>query len=112
MKSDFSTRRRLEEMSLAKLRKIVNDIRMSVAIKTTIQMLGGTLAVARHFAVTPQTVSSWIKRGNVPSKYWPSLLALARSRGISLPLERLTGIDDPDTRKAFAINSENRNVTV
>lgn len=65
---------------------------MSEAIKNTVRMLGGTLAVARAFDITPQTVSSWIKRGNIPSKYWPALLIMAREKGISLSLERLVGI--------------------
>jgi hypothetical protein len=76
---------------------------MSLALKNTVRMLGGTLAVSRSFKVTPQTVSSWIKRGNIPSKYWPALLALARNKGISLSLERLIGIEsEPDEESQLA----------
>lgn len=76
---------------------------MSLALKNTVRMLGGTLAVSRSFNVTPQTVSSWIKRGNIPSKYWPALLVLARGKGISLSLERLVGIEhDEPFEKAKA----------
>ena len=78
---------------------------MSLALKNTVRMLGGTLAVSRSFNVTPQTVSSWIKRGNIPSKYWPELLALARSKGISLSLEKLAVIEGDDMAEKPAMKS-------
>jgi hypothetical protein len=43
-----------------------------------------TKAVADAGAVRPVTVRQWKRRGNIPSRYVPALIAAAEQRGIAL----------------------------
>lgn len=52
-----------------------------------IDPLGGTNSVADKLGINPSVVSSWKKRGHIPSRNWDGVLALARQgrvRGITL----------------------------
>ncbi len=45
------------------------------ALKRAIQHAGGQSALARAIAVSPQAISNWIARGNVPAEHCPAIEA-------------------------------------
>lgn len=55
-----------------------------------IDRLGGPSAVARHLGVSDYTtVSSWARRGSIPVRYWPGLMAVAKDAGFRLTADDL-----------------------
>lgn len=45
------------------------------ALKKAICVAGGQSALARSLGYSPQTVSNWIARGNVPAEHCPAIEA-------------------------------------
>lgn len=43
------------------------------ALMRAIQHVGSQSGLARYIGSTPQTVSNWIKRGNVPAEHCPAI---------------------------------------
>jgi hypothetical protein len=64
----------------------------------TITMLGGKTAVARELGLSPSTVSRWCTPqpagtgGNIPTRYWRQLLAMAKQQKIELAYTDLSNL--------------------
>jgi hypothetical protein len=64
----------------------------------TISMLGGKTAVARELGLSPSTVSRWCTPqpagtgGNIPTRYWRQLLAMAKQQKIELAYTDLSNL--------------------
>lgn len=54
--------------------------------------LGGCLPVAKELGYPPSTVQNWKNRGNIPKKYWASILELAEKNKKNIGIEHLIGI--------------------
>jgi DNA-binding transcriptional regulator YdaS (Cro superfamily) len=64
-----------------------------------INLLGGSTLVGRHLNIRPQAVSIWIAKKRIPAERVPSLVRLARERGISLGPEAFRSDIDWDALK-------------
>jgi DNA-binding transcriptional regulator YdaS (Cro superfamily) len=45
------------------------------ALKRAISLAGGQSALARAIGHSPQTISNWVSRGNVPAEHCPAIEA-------------------------------------
>jgi len=63
---------------------------------TIVRRLGGVMKTAKILDLTPSTVSRWLVEtgtaGQIPQKYWITLLNHALARNINLTLKDISGI--------------------
>lgn len=61
----------------------------TTASALVIDKFGGASALARLLGKPATTVQSWAARGSIPSRRQPTLLAIAKARGIALTADEL-----------------------
>lgn len=65
---------------------------------TVIERLGGKSAVASVLQIDKSTLTRWCQPrpmgagGMIPQRYWPQLMAMARSQGVDITLEELAAV--------------------
>lgn len=75
---------------------------MMNSLKDLVDELGGTTAFAASIHVNVSTASEMKRRGSVPVRYWPSLIAAAEERGVPLTYDMLVAIHSPNTNSEVA----------
>ena len=58
------------------------NVRSMQTVSSLFERLGGPTKVARALGVRFTTASEMKRRGSIPVKYWPQLVAACRSEGI------------------------------
>lgn len=66
------------------------------------EALGGVAEVGRVIGKRTEHASVLKRRGSVPVRYWPSLMAAAEERGIVLTSDMLVAIHSPITNSEVA----------
>ncbi|WP_146119563.1 carph-isopro domain-containing protein [Phyllobacterium phragmitis] len=61
-------------------------------IKDLFEDLGGTGAVARIISVKHSAASEMRRRGSIPVKYWPAIIAEASARELSVDSDTLVAM--------------------
>ena len=54
-----------------------------------VSVLGGTSKTAALLGVSPQAVSNWLARGNVPLAHTATIIAVARDKGVKISYQDL-----------------------
>ena len=49
-----------------------------------VSVLGGTSKTAALLGISPQAVSNWLARGNVPLAHTAKIIAVARDKGVKI----------------------------
>lgn len=57
---------------------------------------GNAEAMAADIQEKPVTVRQWRNRGNIPSRYWPRIIAEAAKRGVALTADDFLRAMEPD----------------
>jgi hypothetical protein len=74
----------------------VHDLNPAFAV---IEKLGGKTALAGELGLHKSTLTRWCQPrpegtgGQIPQKYWPSLMGVARSHGVRLGLKDLAVLE-------------------
>ena len=58
-------------------------------LRTMVERLGGSKAVARVAGVTPGAVNQWVYQGQVPKRHVGALVELAAERGLDYTREQV-----------------------
>ena len=66
------------------------------------EALGGVAEVGRVIGKRTEHASVLKRRGSVPVRYWPSLIAAAEERGVVLTSDMLVAIHSPTTNSEVA----------
>jgi len=80
---------------------VVNTAMMN-SLRDLVDELGGTTAFAAAIQVNVSTASEMKRRGSIPVRYWPSLIAAADERGLPLTYDTLVAIHSPNTNSEVA----------
>jgi|SanBayMetagenome_1026888.scaffolds.fasta_scaffold246849_1 hypothetical protein len=64
--------------------------------------IGGVAEVGRVIGKRTEHASVIKRRGSVPVRYWPALMAAAEEKGIPLSYEQLVAIHSPNTNSEVA----------
>jgi hypothetical protein len=64
--------------------------------------IGGVAEVGRVIGKRTEHASVIKRRGSVPVRYWPALMAAAEEKGIALSYEHLVAIHSPNTNSEVA----------
>lgn len=75
---------------------------MMNSLRDLVGKFGGTTAFAAAIQVNVSTASEMKRRGSIPVRYWPSLIAAADERGVPLSYEQLVAIHSPTTNSEVA----------
>lgn len=75
---------------------------MMNSLKDLVDEFGGTTAFAASIQVNVSTASEMKRRGSVPVRYWPLLIAAAGERGLPLTYDQLVAIHSPTTNSEVA----------
>jgi DNA-binding transcriptional regulator YdaS (Cro superfamily) len=54
-----------------------------------VTVLGGTSKTAALLGISPQAVSNWLARGNVPLAHTATIIAIARDKGVKISYQDL-----------------------
>jgi len=57
--------------------------------KDIVSALGGTSKTAALLGISPQAVSNWLARGNVPFAHTATIIAVARDMGVKISYQDL-----------------------
>lgn len=66
------------------------------------EALGGVAEVGRVIGKRTEHASVLKRRGSMPVRYWPSLIAAAGERGVPLTYDQLVAIHSPNTNSEVA----------
>lgn len=75
---------------------------MMNSLRDLVGEFGGTTAFAAAIQVNVSTASEMKRRGSIPVRYWPSLIAAAEERGLALTYDTLVAIHSPITNSEVA----------
>jgi DNA-binding transcriptional regulator YdaS (Cro superfamily) len=57
--------------------------------KDIVSVLGGTSKTAALLGISPQAVSNWLTRGNVPLVHTAKIISVARDKGVKISYQDL-----------------------
>lgn len=66
-------------------------------ITTIFDEFGGPGKMAEALGVKPSAASEMKRRGSIPVRYWPDLVAACQQKGIDISYERLVAIHTETT---------------